>query len=107
MTVTPQGRHLRPRLLPVYLEPLPTEPFTRQFDALKFLSEELVEWLPPVQISAAPGVDAAAIVIPDMSGLAYRLLREFQALRLPILIITSEFGTVSMWDWEIRDYLHR
>jgi hypothetical protein len=42
-----------------------------------------------------------------MSGLAYRLLAEFQALRLPILIITSEFGTVSMWDWEIRDYLRR
>lgn len=52
-------------------------------------------------------MDAAAIVIPDMSGLAYRLLKEFQALRLPILIITSEFGTVSMWEWEIRDYLRR
>ena len=23
------------------------------------------------------------------------------------LVITSEFGTVSMWDWEIRDYLRR
>jgi L-fucose isomerase-like protein len=42
-----------------------------------------------------------------MSGLAYRLLPEFQQLTLPILVITSEFGTVSMWDWEIRDYLRR
>ena len=26
---------------------------------------------------------------------------DFQAIRLPILIVTSEFGTLSMWDWEI------
>jgi L-fucose isomerase-like protein len=42
-----------------------------------------------------------------MSGLAYRLLAEFRAIEVPILVITSEFGTVSMWDWEIRDYLRR
>ncbi len=27
------------------------------------------------------------------------------ALRVPILVVTSEFGTVSMWDWEINSYL--
>ena len=26
-------------------------------------------------------------------------------IRLPILLITSEFGTLSMWDWEIAEYL--
>jgi L-fucose isomerase-like protein len=44
-------------------------------------------------------------VFPQLLGEAYRQAPHFQALRLPILIITSEFGTVSMWDWEIRRYL--
>jgi hypothetical protein len=71
------------------------------------LAEDLVEWLPPVHISAAARVDATAVVVPDMSGAAYRLLAEFRAIEVPILVITSEFGTVSMWDWEIRDFLRR
>ncbi len=107
MTPAPPSHNLAPRLLPVHLEDSPTPSFSRQLDALKRLAGSLVEWLPPTRLSLAADVEAAAIVVPDMSGLAYGLLREFQALRAPILIVTSEFGTVSMWDWEIRDYLRR
>jgi L-fucose isomerase-like protein len=60
-----------------------------------------------MHISRAAGVDASAVIVPDMSGVAYRRLDDFRRLTLPILVITSEFGTVSMWDWEIRDYLRR
>jgi L-fucose isomerase-like protein len=38
-------------------------------------------------------------------GEAYRCLKEFHAITLPILLITSEFGTMLMWDWEIASYL--
>jgi L-fucose isomerase-like protein len=38
-------------------------------------------------------------------GDAYRHLAEFKQISLPILIVTSEFGTLSMWDWEIASYL--
>ncbi len=34
-------------------------------------------------------------------------MEEFKKIPLPILVITSEFGTVSMWDWEINSYLRR
>ena len=40
-----------------------------------------------------------------MLGDAYSHLAELKAIPLPILVITSEFGTVSMWDWEINNYL--
>jgi hypothetical protein len=97
----------RPRLLPVYLEERPQESFSRQFDSLQLLSEDLVDWLDPVHISNASKVPADAVVVPDLSGLAYRLRDGFAAVEVPILVITSEFGTVSMWDWEIRDFLRR
>jgi L-fucose isomerase-like protein len=35
------------------------------------------------------------------------MVESFRRIQQPILLITSEFGTVSMWDWEIRDYLRR
>ena len=45
------------------------------------------------------------MVFPQMLGDAYRRLEQFRALDLPLLVITSEFGTLSMWDWEINHYL--
>jgi hypothetical protein len=95
------------QLLPVYLEDTLQAAFARQLDILVGHAGDLVEWLPPVHISHAPGLSADAVIVPDMSGVAYRRLDEFRRVELPILVITSEFGAVSMWDWEIRDYLRR
>ena len=53
--------------------------------------------------SALP--EAEAIIFPQLLGEAYRRLDEFKAIDLPILTVTSEFGTVLMWDWEIVSYL--
>ena len=64
-------------------------------------------WLPAAYVGDPVPADVNAVVVPDLSGLAYRLLDEFRQIDVPILVITSEFGTVSMWDWEIRDYLRR
>ena len=97
----------RPRLVPVYLEDEPQPSFWRQLERLHDLAGDLVQWLEPAPLSAAAGTGASAVVVPDMSGVAYRLLDAFRAVDVPILVITSEFGTVSMWDWEIRDFLRR
>jgi hypothetical protein len=48
---------------------------------------------------------AEAVIFPQVLGEAYRQVPAFQSIRLPILLITSEFGTLSMWDWEIAEYL--
>ncbi len=97
----------RPVLLPVFLEREPGESFTRQLAALVELSEGLVEWRPAAWVGDSVADDVTAVVVPDMSGVAYRLLAELRRIGVPLLVVTSEFGTVSMWDWEIRDYLRR
>ena len=97
----------RPQLLPVHLEPEPSEAFTRQLTALRELTAGLVEWHSPAQIDSPVPAGTSAVVVPDLSGLAYRMVDSFRRIEVPILIITSEFGTVSMWDWEIRDHLRR
>jgi hypothetical protein len=98
---------MKPRLLPVHLEDLPSAAFDAQLAHLRDLAGDLVEWLPPTPIDSHIPSETTAVVVPDMSGLAYKKVEAFRRIGVPILVITSEFGTVSMWDWEIRDHLRR
>jgi hypothetical protein len=98
---------VKPQLLAVYLEDPDTASFTSQLAKLQRLTGDLADWLPPTSLES-PVPDAAdAVVVPDMTGRAYRTLEAFNAVAVPILVVTSEFGTVSMWDWEIRNFLLR
>ncbi|MBF0815956.1 hypothetical protein E4U02_06000 [Microbacterium paludicola] len=91
----------------MYLEDIPQQSFHIQLEALRAIAGHMVAWLEPCRLPEADGVQADAVIVPDMSGAAYRQLDYFQRIRVPILVVTSEFGTVSMWDWEIRDFLAR
>ncbi|HEY8703157.1 MAG TPA: hypothetical protein VIL98_00275, partial [Gaiellaceae bacterium] len=62
------------------------------------------ELLEPLPLGAALP-EADAVVFPQLVGDAYRRVPEIRALTLPILVLTSEFGTMAMWDWEIVSYL--
>lgn len=93
-----------PTLLPLYFDPGRDEGFDRQLDNLRALFGAEARFLPPVALGQ-PLPPADAVIFPQLLGEAYRRLADFQALGLPILIVTSEFGTVSMWDWELISYL--
>ena len=57
----------------------------------------------PLSFSATP--DDGFRVQCEVLGDAYRRLDGFKAIKVPILVVTSEFGTLSMWDWEILAWL--
>lgn len=95
---------MKPRLVPLYFEPGRDADFDRQLDALRALLADDAELLAPVPLGA-PLPEAEAAVFPQLLGEAYRALPAFQAIDVPILLVTSEFGTLSMWDWEIAEYL--
>ncbi|MGI9644792.1 MAG: hypothetical protein ACR2O6_05720 [Ilumatobacteraceae bacterium] len=96
-----------PTIAPLFLDPEPKPPFHVQLDHLRRLLNGHVTWAEPAHIDQPVGDEVDAVVIPDMNGLAYRMVESFRRIEVPILVITSEFGTVSMWDWEIRDHLRR
>lgn len=95
---------MKPRLLPLAF-PGRDADFDKQLANLHQLLSSEAEFLDPVQLGS-PLPEAEAVVFPQVLGDAYRQLADFIAIPVPILFITSEFGTVSMWDWEIRSYLH-
>jgi hypothetical protein len=95
---------MKARLVPLYFQSDQDHDFVDQLACLKRLLAEDAEILPPIELGA-PLPDADAVVFPQMLGEAYRRLADFRAIGMPILVSTSEFGTVSMWDWEINRYL--
>ena len=94
----------KPRLLPLYFDPGRDSDFDEKMRAIQTLLADDVEFLAPVALGA-PMPDSDAVVFPQMLGEAYRRLADFKKIDRPILIVTSDFGTLSMWDWEIARYL--
>jgi hypothetical protein len=95
---------MKARLLPVYFRVGMDEEYRRQLATLQDLLAEEAEFLDPVPIgSEVTGADA--LLFPQILGEAYRAAGELKNMRLPVLIVTSPFGTMNMWDWEIVTYL--
>lgn len=96
---------MKARLVPVFFESGRDEAFDEQVVRLHSLLAEAAEILAPVGLGSAIPEDADAVVFPQVLGDAYGQLQALKEIAIPIVIITSEFGTVSMWDWEVRSYL--
>ena len=94
---------MKARLVPLTFEGKDDD-FDTQLDNLKNLLVDDADFLDPVPLGAAlPPADA--VIFPQLLGEAYRRLDEFKAIDVPIVVATSEFGMLNMWDWEIVSYL--
>ncbi len=96
---------MKVNLTPIYFRE-PTDPdFVEQLSILKDLLQDHVDLIEPTKLGDTLPIETDAVVFPQMLGDAYKQVEAFESLPQPILVITSEFGTVSMWDWEINSYL--
>lgn len=95
---------MKARLLPVYFSSGMDEEYAKQVDTLRELLANEAEILEPVPLGTlVPDVDA--LLFPQILGEAYRSVAAIEGYRLPVLVVTSPFGTMNMWDWEIAAYL--
>ena len=95
---------MKAKLVPIYFKSAEGPEFSAQLIKLKELLAEEAEFLTPVKLGEKlPDTDG--VIFPEMLGESFRLLDKIKALPQPLLVVTSEFGTVSMWDWEINSYL--
>jgi hypothetical protein len=95
---------MRAKFVPVYFQSGEDPDFVNQLANLRTQLAEEAEFLDPVALgNKLPDTDG--VIFPQMLGDAYRKLELLRALPQPLMVITSEFGTVSMWDWEIVSYL--
>ena len=95
---------MKAKLVPIYFKTADDPDFLAQLQKLHELLVDEAEILEPVLLgSELPETDG--VIFPQMLGEAYRELDKIEKLPQPLMIVTSEFGTVSMWDWEINSYL--
>ena len=95
---------MKARLVPLALGPLDDPDLVAQTARLRELLADVAEIAEPLPLgSELPDADAA--LFPQLVGDAYRRVPEIRALPLPIVVLTSEFGTMAMWDWELISYL--
>ncbi|KPJ87999.1 MAG: hypothetical protein AMS17_06880 [Spirochaetes bacterium DG_61] len=95
---------MKARLVPVYFKSGMNEDFQAQLENLKKLLAKEVEFLDPVALGFRIP-DADAVVFPQLLGDAFKQIEELKRIELPFLVLTSEFGTVNMWDWEIVSFM--
>jgi hypothetical protein len=91
-------------LTPLYFNPGRDRDFDAHLSILKNLLVEEAEFTQAVALGQ-PVPECDAVVFPQMLGEAYHLVEALAAIAVPILVLTSDFGTVNMWDWEIAHYL--
>lgn len=100
----PAVHETRPILVPILLTQDRDQDFDRQLLSVTSLLADVAEFSTPVRLGDdLPEADAA--ILPQIVGNIYRHPESLRALHLPLLIITSEFGTMSMFDWEAKAYL--
>ena len=104
ITDTRVGDIMKATLVPVYFKSADRSEFDEQLKILKEQLAEVAEFSEPVPIgSKLP--EAEAVIFPQLVGEAYKRIEELKKIKLPFLAITSEFGTVKMWDWEIVSFM--
>jgi len=78
--------------------------FDAQVEQLISLYGDVAEIMPAACVGD-PVSGADAIVFPQLIGAAFGDSEKLAAYGLPMIALTSRFGTVEMWDWEIVTYL--
>jgi len=79
--------------------------FITQLDILRDMYKEEADFLDPIHTGDDVGNDADAVVFIQLIGTAFGAKQELNRIKVPIIVLTSQFGTVEMWDWEIVSFL--
>ena len=96
----------RANLQPLYFGTEASEAFRRQFERLHEQLKAVAHLLAPLPFGAdLSRASADLIVLPQLSGAAYQMLEVFRSQSLPMVVLTSEFCSTAIWDWEITGWL--
>ena len=96
---------MRAKVTPLFFDKGRNDDFDIQLDLLKEILADYIEFLDEVPLGDSIPSDTDAVLFPQILGTAYDQLDDFKAINVPILIVTTEFGTMAMWDWEVIKYL--
>jgi hypothetical protein len=92
------------KLVPLYFKEEINEEFKKQTANLKTLLYDVAEIMEPIRLGKKLP-DADGVIFPELIGDAFIKIDLLKKINIPIIICTSDFGTVNMWDWEIVAFM--
>jgi hypothetical protein len=96
---------LKARLQPISIKRELDNEYRSQLGILRDLLRDDAEILHLIPLGEAIPEDIDAVLLPQLSGEVYDMVDELRRFSIPLVAITSEFGTMNMWDWEIISFL--
>ena len=78
--------------------------YKQQLEILNAIYGDVSEFMDTV-VAGDPIPECDAIVFPQLIGAAYHYKDVLRQYDKPMIVITSQFGTVDMWDWELIAYM--
>ena len=99
---------IKARILPLAFKNINArekEEFNAQLKVLGELYGDVAEFMSPLVVGSDISDEVDAVVFPQLVGEAFSEKAALSKISLPVLVITSQFGTVEMWDWEIVTFL--
>lgn len=78
--------------------------YKQQLEILNAIYGDVAEFMNTV-VAGDPIPECDAIVFPQLIGAAYHYKDVLRQYDKPMIVITSQFGTVDMWDWELIAYM--
>ncbi len=95
---------MKATLQPLYFKSDMDDEFKSHLDMMRVYLKDEANLLEPLKIGGTIK-DADAVIFPQLTGEAFRQVDLLKKIKLPLLVTTSDFGTVNMWDWEIVTFL--
>ncbi|MBQ8328141.1 MAG: hypothetical protein IJX83_00765 [Lachnospiraceae bacterium] len=78
--------------------------YKQQLEILNAIYGDVAEFMNTV-VAGDPIPECDAIVFSQLIGAAYHYKDVLRQYDKPMIVITSQFGTVDMWDWELIAYM--
>lgn len=101
-------RMYKAKLLPLFFTEANDREKKELEDQLQNLEEIYgaeAELLPAQPVGSKIPDDVQAVLFPQLIGAIFSHQKDLNQITKPIVVLTSKFGTVEMWDWEIVAYL--
>lgn len=95
---------MKAKLLPVFFSESnerEKQEYAEQLGILKNVYDDVAEFLEPQPVEAEYPEGIDAVLFPQMFGAVFEHKDDLRRISKPVILITSPFSTVEMWDWEI------
>lgn len=98
---------MKAKVLPVYFKAAnqrENKERKEQIDRLKELYGAEADFLQEQELGTAITKEVDLVLFPQLIGEAFCQRSAIEEIGQPVIVLTAEFGTVEMWDWEIIAY---